>query len=163
MKARLPLALFLAAALAGLPACRKKSAVAATDPLLKAYDVEPDWNDPQKTIPLNYQQAQGKRIFYDKCVWCHADATPAGPSNRSNLSPTPPLMNDGSVLNALSDEFMQNLITLGGSAMGKSAMMPPWGRTLTQDEIRAVITFARAIAQPPYQPSALPGPRYSEK
>jgi len=46
--------------------------------------------------------------------------------------------------------------------MGKSAMMPPWGRTLSQDEIKAVIAFMRAIAQPPYQPPgqfASPHPR----
>jgi mono/diheme cytochrome c family protein len=133
------------------------------NPALKAYDVELDWNDPQHTIPLNYQQAQGKRVFYNTCVWCHADSTPAGPSNRSNLNPTPPLFNDGATINALSDEFMQNTITLGGSAMGKSALMPPWGRTLSQEEIRAVIAFARAIAQPPYHPPARPGPQYGIK
>jgi mono/diheme cytochrome c family protein len=163
MNARLGLATLLVSALLGLPSCRQKSAAVQTDPLLKAYDVEQDWSDPQKTIPLNYQQGQGKRRFYDKCVWCHADATPAGPSNRSNLNPAPPLMNDGATLNGLSDEFMQNIITLGGSAMGKSPMMPPWGRTLTQDEIRAIIAYARSIAQPPYHPPARPGSQYSEK
>ena len=144
-------------------ACKKNSVRVPTDPLSRAYDVEQDWNDPQRQIPLNFQQAQGKRIFYDKCVWCHAEATPAGPSNRSNLTPPPPLMNDGAALNGLSDDFMQNIITLGGSAMGKSAMMPPWGRTLTQEEIRAVISYARAVAQPPYQPPPRPGPQYSAK
>ena len=152
-------------------ACHKKSAAVPRDPatarparlLLRAYDTEQDWNDPQHTIALNYQQAQGKRVFYNNCVWCHADATPAGPSNRSNLTPNPPLLNDGTTLNGVSDEFMQNIITLGGSAMGKSAMMSPWGQTLTQDEIRAVIAFARAIAQPPYKPPARPGPQYSVK
>ena len=121
------------------------------DSLLNAYDTEQDWNEPQHTIPLDFQQAQGRRVFYNNCVWCHADTTPAGPSNRGNLTPTPPLLNDGATLNGLSDEFMQNIITLGGSAMGKSAMMPPWGRTLTPDEIRAVVAFARAVAQPPYR------------
>lgn len=93
-------------------------------------------------------------MFQNECVWCHADATPAGPSNRSNVNPTPPLATDGAAFNPLSDEFVQNTITLGGSAMGKSAMMPPWGRTLSADEIRAVIDYIRAVAQPPYQPSA---------
>ena len=108
-------------------------------------------------IPLNYQQAQGKRVFYQYCVWCHADATPAGPSNRSNLNPNPPLANDGATLNALSDDFMRNVITLGGAAAGKSASMPPWGKTLSQDDIEAVIAFYRAIAQPPYQASSAAG------
>lgn len=163
MKARTLLPFLLIALTAGPIACRKKSETVTANPALKAFDVEVDWNDPQHTIPLNYQQAQGKRVFYSTCVWCHADATPAGPSNRSNLNPSPPLFNDGATFNALSDEFMQNTITLGGSAMGKSALMPPWGRTLSQEDIRDVIAFARTIAQPPYNPPARPGPQYGIK
>ena len=141
--------------------CRQNRAAVAPDPLARAYDSEADWNDATHVIPLNYQQAQGKRVFYQYCVWCHADATPAGPSNRSNLNPNPPLANDGATLNALSDDFMRNVITLGGAAAGKSASMPPWGKTLSQDDIEAVIAFYRAIAQPPYQAPARPGPKYS--
>lgn len=163
MKGQTLFLVLVLSALSGLPACRKKSVAAKTDPFRGAYDVETDPNDPQHQIPLNYRQAQGKRVFYNNCVWCHADATPAGPSNRSNLTPAPPLMTEGGVFNPLSDEFLQNVITLGGSAMGKSAMMSPWGRTLTQDEIRAVISYIRAVAQPPYQPPARPGPQYSAK
>jgi mono/diheme cytochrome c family protein len=151
------------AVLCGLSRCRKHAEAAKADPLLAAYDSEPDWTDSTKSIPLGYQQAQGKRVFYQYCVWCHADATPAGPSNRSNLTLVPPLLNDGATLNAESDEFMQNIITLGGSAMGKSAMMPPYGRTLSAEEIRSLIVFTRAIAQPPYQPPGRPGSQYSAK
>ena len=143
--------------------CRKHAEVAKADPLLASYDAEPDWGDSTKMTPLGYQQAQGKRVFYQYCVWCHADATPAGPSNRSNLTPVPPLLNDGVTLNAESDEFMQNIVTLGGSAMGKSAMMPPYGRTLSAEEIRSVIAFTRAIAQPAYQLPGRPGSQYSAK
>jgi len=149
--------------LVSVSGCRKAAEAPKADPLLSAYDSEPDWSDSQKVIPLSYEQAQGKRIFYQHCVWCHADATPAGPSNRSNLTPNPPLMNDGSTLNPESDEFMRNIITLGGSAMGKSAMMPPYGRMLTPGEIASVIAFTRAIAQPPYQPPGRPGSQYSAK
>jgi mono/diheme cytochrome c family protein len=163
MSKRMLLAVLLSAAVVGLPACGGKSATPSADPLLRAYDVEPDWNDPQRIIPLNYQQAQGKRLFYEKCVWCHADSTPAGPSNRNNVTPAPALMNDGNALNNLSDEYLQNITALGGSAMGKSATMPPWGRTLTQDEIRAIVAYARAIAQPPYRPPVRPGPSYPAK
>ena len=149
--------------LVGVSGCRKSVEVTKPDPLLAAYDAEVDWTDAQHIIPLSYQQAQGKRLVYQQCVWCHADATPAGPSNRSNLTPVPPLLNDGATLNAESDEYMQNMITLGGTAMGKSAMMPPYGRMLSGEEIRSVIAFTRAIAQPPYQPSARAGSQYSAK
>jgi cytochrome c oxidase cbb3-type subunit 3 len=142
-----------------LPACKEKKPILADNPQLAAYDVEPDWNDPQRTILLNYQQAQGKRVFYNACVWCHAEATPAGPSNRSNVMPPPPLLNDGNVLNSVKDDALQNIISLGGDAVGKSSMMPPWGRTLTQEDISALIAFIRVVSQPPYQaPPARPAP-----
>src|SRR5215469_15812352 len=131
--------------------CRKHAEAAKADPLLASYDAEPDWSDSTKMIPLGYQQAQGKRVFYQYCVWCHADATPAGPSNRSNLTPVPPLLNDGDKFNGDSDEYLENIITLGGSALGKSAMMPPYGQTLSAEDIKAAIAFTRAIAQPAYQ------------
>ena len=146
-----------------LSSCQRKAVVSPANPILNAYDVEQSSSDPQRLIPLNYQQAQGKRVFNNNCVWCHADATQAGPSNRSNLSPTPPVFTDGETFNSLSDDFVRNTITLGGSAMGKSAIMPPWGQTLTQDEIRAVIAYERAVAQPPYKASARPASQYSEK
>jgi cytochrome c5 len=143
--------------------CQQKPPAAKPDPLSRAYAVETDWNDAQHPILLNFQQARGRHVFYTYCVWCHADSSPAGPSNRSNLTPTPPLANDGASFNPLSDEFLQSTISLGGSAMGKSPMMPPWGRTLTQDEVLAVIAFMRAIAQPRYEPPSHQGPRYSVK
>jgi mono/diheme cytochrome c family protein len=134
-----------------LSGCQKSVAAVGVDPSLRAYDTEPDWNDATKQIPLGYQEAQGKRIFYQYCVWCHADATPAGPSNRSNVAPVPPLINDGEKLNGETDEFLENIIAKGGSALGRSPMMPPYGKTLSAGEIKAVICFTRAIAQPAYQ------------
>ncbi len=163
IRIRISAVLFVLAASLLLPACRKAQPAAGTAPIEGAYGAEPDWSDPSRQIPLTYQQAQGQRIFYQDCVWCHADSTPAGPSNRSNVNPTPSLMNDGSVLNKLGDDYLQNIIALGGSALGKSAMMPPWGKTLTQDDIRAVIAYTRAIPQPPYQPVARAEPQYLVK
>jgi cytochrome c oxidase cbb3-type subunit 3 len=153
----------LLVAIMSVTGCGKKGNRVAVDPLSAAYESETDWNDPQRAIPLNYQQAQGKRVFYAQCVWCHADATPAGPSNRSNLKPVPALMNDGGALNGESDDYLQNMITLGGSAVSKSAMMPPYGQTLTQEEIRDVIAYARAIAQPEYRPPVPPGSSYNTR
>jgi mono/diheme cytochrome c family protein len=166
MKAKLLLiAMLLCSVLCvlALSGCKKSGAAVNPDTTFGAYDTEPDWSDASKVVLLGYQQSQGKRVFYQYCVWCHADATPAGPSNRSNVTPVPPLMNDGEKLNGESDEFMQNIITLGGSALGKSAMMPPYGKTLSSGDIKAVISFTRAIAQPAYQRPGRPGSQYTTK
>jgi mono/diheme cytochrome c family protein len=115
-----------------------------------SYGVETDWNNPDRILPLDYNQDQGKRVFYQQCVWCHADSTPAGPSNRSNVSPDPPLMNDGNILNKESDASLRKIIAMGGSAVGKSAMMPPYGKSLSEEEIDDVIAYMRVIAVPEY-------------
>jgi len=146
-----------------LSGCKKTAGNIKPTEAFGAYDTEADWNDSSKLIRLGYQESQGKRVFYQYCVWCHADSSPAGPSNRSNVTPMPPLMNDGEKLNSESDDYMQNIITLGGSALGKSAMMPPYGKTLSAVEIKEVIAFTRAIAQPAYQKPGRPGSQYAAK
>jgi mono/diheme cytochrome c family protein len=116
-----------------------------------SYGSEVDWNDSNRVLSLDYNQDQGKRIFYQQCVWCHSDTTPAGPSNRSNVSPDPPLMNDGNILNKESDAALRKVIVLGGSAVGKSAMMPPYGANLSDEEIDDLIAYMRVIAVPEYK------------
>jgi mono/diheme cytochrome c family protein len=113
-------------------------------------NISPTPPNPERIIPLDYNQDQGRRVYYQQCVWCHSDATPAGPSNRSNVSPDPPLMNDGNILNKENDASLRKIISLGGSAVGKSAMMPPYGSTLSDEEINDVIVYIRAIATPGY-------------
>jgi mono/diheme cytochrome c family protein len=113
-----------------------------------SYGTETDWNNPDHVYALNYSQDQGRRIFYQHCVWCHADTTPAGPSNRSNVTPDPGLLNDSAVLSKVSDASLQKIIAAGGSGVGKSAMMPPYGATLSEEEINDVIAYIRVIAAP---------------
>lgn len=116
-----------------------------------SYGSEVDWNNPDRILALDYKQDQGRRVFYQQCVWCHSDTTPAGPSNRSNVSPDPPLMNDGNILNKESDVSLKKIIAMGGSAVGKSAMMPPYGSTLTEEEIDDLVAYMRVIAVPEYK------------
>ena len=75
----------------------------------------------------------------------------------------PVLMNDGTALNRESDEYLENIIALGGSAVSKSAMMPPYGQMLTQQEIHQLVAYTRAIAQPVYQPASRPQPKYTPR
>ena len=59
-------------------------------------------------------------------------------------------MNDGAILNKESDASLHRIIALGGRAAGKSAMMPPYGGTLREEEIDDVIAYTRVIAVPEY-------------
>ncbi len=116
-----------------------------------SYGADVDANNPDQTIPLNYEQADGKRVYTEQCIWCHADSTPAGPSNRSNVTPTPPRLSDGAVFNEMGDAALDRAIALGGLGTGKSAMMPPYGQSLTPQEIADVVAYMRVIATPTYK------------
>ena len=52
-------------------------------------------------------------------------------------------------MNALSHEHLVKVIKQGGTAVGKSPIMPPQA-DLNDKQVQDVIAFVRAIAVPPY-------------
>ena len=113
-----------------------------------------------REIALGYEQALGKAVNDQYCIRCHdRESTPERVSNFDNLSPSPHEFTDGATLNRLSDSDLINIITYGGQAMGKSPQNPAYGTTLKPAEIRAMVAYIRAIADPPYQ---TPGVKYGK-
>lgn len=113
-----------------------------------------------REIALGYEQALGKAVNDQYCIRCHdRESTPERVSNFDNLSPSPHEFTDGATLNRLSDSELINTITYGGQAVGKSPQNPAYGATLKPAEIRAVVAYIRAIADPPYQ---TPGVKYGK-
>jgi mono/diheme cytochrome c family protein len=55
-------------------------------------------------------------------------------------------------MNALSDQFLADIIAKGGGAVGKSTFMPSWGASLNEKQIRDVVAYIRTLAMPPYKP-----------
>jgi len=111
-------------------------------------------------IALGYEQKLGRAVNEKYCVRCHdSESTPERVSNFDNLSPAPHQFSDGAALNGISEADLINITTHGGPALGKSAQMPAYGATLTPAEIRAVIAYMRAVADPPYQ---TPGVKYGK-
>jgi len=39
--------------------------------------------------------------------------------------------------------------------LNKSAEMPPWGYTLSKSDIAALVSYIRAVADPPYESGGL--------
>lgn len=113
-----------------------------------------------REIALGYEQALGKAVNDQYCIRCHdRESTPERVSNFDNLSPSPHEFTDGATLNKLSDSDLINIITYGGQAVGKSPQNPAYGTTLKPAEIRAMVAYIRAIADPPYQ---TPGVKYGK-
>ena len=111
----------------------------------KSYDLK------LEEIALDYQQVLGRQINRQYCSRCHdPESTPERVSNMDNLATKPHAFADGETLNKISDADLTAIITHGGAALNKSAEMPPYGYTLTKNDIQALLSFIRAVADPPY-------------
>ena len=107
-------------------------------------------------IALGYQQTLGEQLNNKYCVRCHdSESTPERVSNMDNLSVKPHAFSEGDALNKMSDADLVAIITHGGAALNKSPEMPPWGYTLSKSDIAALVSYIRAVADPPYQAGGL--------
>jgi len=110
-------------------------------------------------IALGYQQTLGRRLNNQYCDRCHnPESTVEQVSNYDNLDVKPHPFTEGVTLNQISDADLTAIITHGGPALNKSALMPAWGNTLSKSDIQALISYIRAVSDPP---SRSAGPTYS--
>jgi mono/diheme cytochrome c family protein len=110
---------------------------------------------------LGYQQTLGAQLNARYCIRCHdSESTPERVSNMDNLAVKPHAFAEGDVLNKMSDADLVAIITHGGPALNKSPEMPPWGYTLSKSDIAALVSYIRAVADPPYEAGGL---IYAEK
>lgn len=112
-------------------------------------------------IALGYQQALGRNLNDQYCERCHnPESTVERVSNYDNLEVKPHPFAEGDTLNKMSDADLLAIITHGGPALNRSALMPAWGNTLSKSDIQALISYIRAISDPPTRSA---GPIYARK
>jgi mono/diheme cytochrome c family protein len=100
-------------------------------------------------IALGYQQTLGKRLNDQYCDRCHnAESTVERVSNYDNLDIKPHPFTEGDTLNKISNADLTSIISYGGPALNKSALMPAWGNTLSKPDIQALISYIRAVSDP---------------
>lgn len=111
-------------------------------------------------IALGYQQALGLQLNDQYCGRCHnPESTSERVSNFDNLEIKPHPFTEGDTLNKLSDADLTAIISHGGPALNKSALMPAWGNTLSKSDIQALVSYIRAISDPPSRDA---GPVYAK-
>jgi hypothetical protein len=105
-----------------------------------------------REIALGYQEKLGKEVSEKYCAVCHdPESTSERVSNFDNLAPPAPhQFTDGNTFNPMSDVDLIKIIADGGAALGKSSQTPAYRSTLTMAEIKAVVAYLRAVADPPY-------------
>lgn len=107
-------------------------------------------------IALGYEQVLGEQLNVQYCARCHdPESTAERVSNMDNLDPKPHAFAEGDTLNKISAADLTLIITRGGGALNKSTSMPPYGYTLSTSDIRALVSYIRAVADPPYKPTGM--------
>jgi len=103
-----------------------------------------------------YQQQLGHELEETYCARCHdPESTTQRVSNFDNLAVKPHPFSEGDTLNKLSDADLTSVISHGGASMNMSALMPPYGSTLSKPELQALIAYIRVVADPPYKPAGV--------
>jgi len=94
----------------------------------------------------------GKAKYDSLCGGCHGTTGKGDGPASGGLNPKPQDHTNGKYMNTLSDKYLFDFIKGGGAGMKKSPLMPAWGNTLKDDDIRNLVAHIRSLAQPPYKP-----------
>jgi mono/diheme cytochrome c family protein len=92
----------------------------------------------------------GKQLYQQRCAPCHGPDGKANTPTAQALNPKPRDHTDGVYMNQLSDEQLFKVIKQGGTAVGKSPIMPPQA-DLSDKQVQDMIAFVRSLALPPYK------------
>ncbi|MBK7948194.1 MAG: cytochrome c [Deltaproteobacteria bacterium] len=89
-------------------------------------------------------------LYAANCSSCHGPKGAGDGPLSAGLVPPPAKHSDGAYMNALSNEHLFKVVKEGGTAVGKSATMAPWGTSMSDEEITGLVVFLRGLADPPY-------------
>jgi len=126
-----------ALALTLLNGCAAGPNDAPGDPMLDAIRAE------ERAGNLSYAESQGKRLFAHYCATCHGDEGKGDGQNASNLNPPPPDMSVST--NTRDAALLRKVIAEGSAAIGRSSQSPPWGRSLSRQQIDYLVAYCQSL------------------
>lgn len=123
-------------------ACARKPAPAAAKAPAAPAPAAPA---PAAPAPLPYAARLGKVTFTHYCQTCHGELGAGDGFNAFNLDPHPRDLSDPEFQKKKSDTELADAIQRGGAGVGLSALMPPWGHTLSARQVDEVVLYLRTL------------------
>jgi mono/diheme cytochrome c family protein len=124
--------------LVSLAGCRRPSPPPG-EPVIDALKAE------EREVGLTYAESLGRPAFAQYCATCHGDAGKGDGQNASNLTPPAP---DFAASKTMADAaYVRRVIVQGSAAVGRSPLSPPWGRTLTAQQVEYLVLYCQALAK----------------
>ncbi len=100
-------------------------------------------------VPANVMAESGEETYRLYCVQCHGTQGTGFGINQTGggLSVSPIDHTSGKLMSKRSDKKLRLVIAKGGDAVSKSDLMPPFGNTLTEKEIDALVLYLRELCK----------------
>jgi mono/diheme cytochrome c family protein len=102
---------------------------------------------PAPPKPMSYELRLGRATFRHYCQTCHGETGAGDGFNAFNLDPHPRDLSDPAFQKKKTDADLADAIQRGGAGVGLSSMMPPWGRTLSKEQVEQVVLYVRSLAK----------------
>lgn len=83
-------------------------------------------------------------MFQQRCAQCHGNAADGRGPLAARFDPRPSNL----VASTRTEDYMAQIITLGGGAMGRSAAMPEWGLELSGQDVLALVEYLATLKRP---------------
>jgi len=94
------------------------------------------------------QAAETEKVFNFYCAQCHGVGGKGdGPNVSEDFKVSPRNFTKAKEMNKLSDADLKNVILDGGPAVDKSPLMPPWGKTLTPEQVDGLVKHLRKLCK----------------
>jgi mono/diheme cytochrome c family protein len=103
---------------------------------------------PAATLPT-YEIRMGQVTYRHYCQTCHGETGAGDGFNAFNLDPHPRDLSDPAFQKAKTDAQLADAVKRGGAGVGLSALMPPWGHTLSERQVADVVAYLRALERRP--------------
>jgi cytochrome c oxidase cbb3-type subunit III len=98
-------------------------------------------------VLANEQAPDNYRTY---CVQCHGSQGNGKGINIRDMSVQPRDHTDAKSMSGRTDDELFKVIKEGGLSIDKSVLMPPWGDTLNDDEISAMVQHLRKLCKCQY-------------
>ena len=83
--------------------------------------------------------SRGRDVFRAHCMQCHGEKADGKGPLAPRYKPPP----SDITATTRTDDYLLQIVTLGGQALGRSSVMPEWGLELSGSEILDVVAYLR--------------------
>ena len=96
---------------------------------------------------LNGDPVRGRAEYMQRCALCHGETGNGRGKLAASLNPKPVDFTTPGMLAKRSDWELYVVVRDGGPAIGLSPKMLPWGKVMTDQQIRDAAAYVRSLAK----------------